>query len=322
MEARFCDDLLEVILNFLPLKEKIKFESISKQWKELLFSKQTVLVINGNEKKSNILNSLNQIFVKKFSFRHFTCKEVIHLKAFESVLKMCPFIQRIDFDFCSIDKKVMKIIEKNCKHLKEIHFNENSIIDFKEDVLLGFGQTLGSKLVKLSLSSKNFEKDFDYILVKKFLNFCPNLKSLKVYEMKAIIDGNKQFLSKLESISTYFLSNSRKDFKSVINRYQKKLKKIELFLGKKLIINISNRNGVNIDGNKIDMKSLIHYFNELVLKCPNIEVLKLSASQIVSTRELFECIPHFKKFKSLSLTALFVIKDNEFNGFSFGQLEL
>jgi hypothetical protein len=37
---RFGDDLCEVLLSFLPISDKIKFECVSKQWQTLIFNKQ------------------------------------------------------------------------------------------------------------------------------------------------------------------------------------------------------------------------------------------------------------------------------------------
>jgi hypothetical protein len=80
----------------------------------------------------------------------------------------------------------------------------------------------------------------------------------------------KTFLSKLDSISTFILSENEKDLKPVIDRHQKKLKEIKLHLGMKPIV-ISNRSEVNI----IEINEWIPLFNELALKCSNIEVLKI-----------------------------------------------
>ena len=38
---RFGDDLTEEILYYLSLKDKVKFECLSKQWQRLVFNKET-----------------------------------------------------------------------------------------------------------------------------------------------------------------------------------------------------------------------------------------------------------------------------------------
>jgi hypothetical protein len=37
---RFGDDLCQLLLSYLSIEEKISFECVSKQWKELVFDKQ------------------------------------------------------------------------------------------------------------------------------------------------------------------------------------------------------------------------------------------------------------------------------------------
>jgi hypothetical protein len=46
---RFCDDLCEVLLCFLPISHKIKFECVSKQWNRLVFNKKQKLIITYSE---------------------------------------------------------------------------------------------------------------------------------------------------------------------------------------------------------------------------------------------------------------------------------
>jgi hypothetical protein len=55
---RIGDNLLEDILSYLSIEDKIKFESVSKKWKELIFNQQTVLELDGctHEKRVNSLD--------------------------------------------------------------------------------------------------------------------------------------------------------------------------------------------------------------------------------------------------------------------------
>jgi hypothetical protein len=57
---RIGDNLLEDILSYLSIEDKIKFESVSKKWKELIFNQQTVLELDGctHEKRDNSLDQL------------------------------------------------------------------------------------------------------------------------------------------------------------------------------------------------------------------------------------------------------------------------
>jgi hypothetical protein len=46
---RFGDDLCGLLLSFLPISHKIKFECVSKQWKSLLFNRKQKLIITYSE---------------------------------------------------------------------------------------------------------------------------------------------------------------------------------------------------------------------------------------------------------------------------------
>jgi hypothetical protein len=87
MSHRICDDLCEILLSYLSFEDKIKFECVSKQWQRLVFNKQFILDINvfGNHNKQQFLDKL---LIPKNDNK-------FDLKAFESVLKKCKFINNI-----------------------------------------------------------------------------------------------------------------------------------------------------------------------------------------------------------------------------------
>ncbi len=85
--GRICDDLCEVLLSYLSFEDKIRFECVSKQWKNCVYIKQNT--IDFNSKK--YYNSLSKLFVK------FETNEslIFSFNAFESILKKCKFINNI-----------------------------------------------------------------------------------------------------------------------------------------------------------------------------------------------------------------------------------
>jgi hypothetical protein len=76
---RFGDDLCELLLNYLPVIDKIRLECVSKQWKSLIFNRQQSLQISSNGLFNSVLvktfnetiqvpNNVNKSLFKKFKF--------------------------------------------------------------------------------------------------------------------------------------------------------------------------------------------------------------------------------------------------------------
>ena len=76
---RFGDDLCQLILTYLPLIQKIRFQCISKQWKSLIFNKQKILYLNNLENvwkdrdyfhsRGSQINVLYYLWQKSISFK-------------------------------------------------------------------------------------------------------------------------------------------------------------------------------------------------------------------------------------------------------------
>ena len=153
-EERFCDDLCEEILQYLPLKDKLRLECVSKQFQRTVFQKQVSLTLH--EEKSVNHNLKMEISTKER-----------YMKSIESLLKKCPNIRRIDSRFLENyqkHKNTIHLITKYCNHLIEFHF---SFIDSNEREFKEFHQKFGSKLKKL-----------DGIFYSIKLKLFPNLDTL------------------------------------------------------------------------------------------------------------------------------------------------
>ena len=49
-DVRIDDDLFEFIVSYLPIKDKLRYESVSKRFQRFVFNKQKVLRISGSER--------------------------------------------------------------------------------------------------------------------------------------------------------------------------------------------------------------------------------------------------------------------------------
>ena len=166
-DVRFCDDLCEDILQFLPLKDKLRLECVSKQFQRTVFVKQYSLSL---PRESNLKLKSN------------------YLKSIETVLKKCPNVQRIDSYQGSyeIRKNIRQMITKYCNHLKE--FN-GYFIGLNEPEFKEFHKKFGIKL----------EHGHDFSL--KEFNLFPNLQSLFLYshvDLEQILQLNLMQVKRLQ----------------------------------------------------------------------------------------------------------------------------
>ena len=138
---RFCDDLCEVILQYLPLKDKLRLECVSKQFQRTVLQKQNEIVlevdlhpgafrVEGRQPSKQNLLKLVYPLVYKVVDEMDQQLEVIafesyYYKSIESLLKKCPNIQLIYFfafhsNRNQISKLMLQMITKHCNHLIEL----------------------------------------------------------------------------------------------------------------------------------------------------------------------------------------------------------
>ena len=60
-EDRIDDDLFELIISYLPIKDKLRFESVSKRFQRLVFNKQNFLVLCSRE---DFVDNINDVLYK------------------------------------------------------------------------------------------------------------------------------------------------------------------------------------------------------------------------------------------------------------------
>ncbi|XP_054166323.1 uncharacterized protein LOC128963816 [Oppia nitens] len=77
---RFGDDLAELLFKYMPIEDKLRLQSVSKQWLQLLFIGQTYLIFGDS-------------FYKTFNFTERRRNEIFMI--FESIFKKCPKIDRL-----------------------------------------------------------------------------------------------------------------------------------------------------------------------------------------------------------------------------------
>ena len=184
----FFQCLSEVILQYLPLKDKLRLECLSKQFQRTVFQKQNVLVlvVDYGEYQPNYIYRFEQNVLRlKYSPEYqvvlgmdpqleVIAFESCYHKPIESLLKKCPNIQSIDLtQFHSnnnqISKLMIQMITKYCNHLIEF---KGMSINTNECESQEFCRKFGQKLKYFGSAEHVFD-----------LNLFPNIESVDEYSI-------------------------------------------------------------------------------------------------------------------------------------------
>ena len=182
--------------NFLPLRDKLRLECVSKQFQRTVFVKQYSMSLYLDDNIKNV-----------FMFNRIKEKIINDMKSMETVLKKCPNIQRIDAIYetdYKILKNILQMITKYCNHLNE--FN-GTLIKSKGKEFKAFHKKFGSKL----------QNGITLSYLKSFKLF-PNLQTLKLSprdNLEQILQLNSKQVKRLE------LSVEKYKIREVLQKFHK-----------------------------------------------------------------------------------------------------
>ena len=201
---RFSDDLTELILSYLTLEDKIRLECVTKRWRRLVFNKQYCLEIREtNDLLAKLMQTTNK-------------------RNLVSVLNKCPNITRFCIDF-RVNSQVFLVIGLHCQHIKSLEFYGNG-----GKVMLTFARKYGHRLEQLIMYIDGHYHDY-HKQIKGFLQFCPNLKKVETTSISDLIDDDKDFLPKLESIKLLETYPQQVNHMKVLsNKYSQTLKTLSV----------------------------------------------------------------------------------------------
>jgi hypothetical protein len=216
---RFGDDFCELILSYLPLNDKLRYECLSKQWQTLVFNLQFKLIIDNFNGKYSVKGLKNSSFEENKFYTIFT----INQKSFESLLKKCRNISRISFDWKYIcDEQTFISIANNCRHLRRISISRTDGFCISDEVLTQFGKSCAENLIYFRIDV-NFSGN-----LKLFFSYCHNLKTIYgVNDSQKFIDCETNFLPNLEEIDFMVTQDSDLDQLNILaEKYYNKMKKL------------------------------------------------------------------------------------------------
>ena len=174
---RFGDDLNEEILQYLTFEDKIRLECVSKQWQRCVFKKQYVIEIRKGFKPTK--DSLNKLSISQKIHK-------IRIKPFESVLKKCPNIIKVNIQL-SVNSKVLSLIGQYCHHIKSLKMSDISVKDVR------IFRDNGHKLKELILMGESSEQMYQY---------CPNVTKIFAYDLSWFLENIEILPNNVEQINT------------------------------------------------------------------------------------------------------------------------
>ena len=193
---RFGDDLTEVILQNLSIKDKIRLECVSKQWQRCIFEKQFEFESHFDGKiKPNLLNKLLKFKKSKNSVK----------QRFEAFLKKFPNIVKVNL-MIEDESEVLSLIGQYCPHIRSLKYRKIKTI-LRDDEEFEFFRMYGHKLEELYLYG-------EFEAFTEFLIFCPNIKTIYIGDIEPSLVSNTEnyslinevieFLPKLQRIESKF----------------------------------------------------------------------------------------------------------------------
>ena len=192
MTTELKHDLFELIISYLPIIDKLRYESVSKRFQRLVFNKQNVLVISWCD---DSVDSLSEHHIRK--------NGEINVSKLEIVLKKFRFITAIEFDSYYFNRsEVLKTIIQNCDHLTSIDLPLHQI---NSETLQEFCKKFGQQLRHISFAQ--YHLTYSKVLVKYILKRSPNLKSIKHLNVE---DLNEFVFKKMKKIKLELVWGSEK----------------------------------------------------------------------------------------------------------------
>ena len=211
---RFGDDMTELILSYLPFKDKIRLESVSKQWQRCISEKQFELELLLNSKK--IYPSFGDVTkVLRYKY-HFS-------GMFESVAKKFPYITKVSVTDEDNKSEVLSLIGRYCPNIKSLKYKNVSTRIYED---IEFFRMYGHKLEELHLYGIQWA-------FNGYLIFCSNVKTIYVDNMYFLFNEDKEYLPKLERIESFITINKWEiviAFKILSEKYSQTMKSLKLKL--------------------------------------------------------------------------------------------
>ena len=295
-DDRICDDLSEVLLQFLPLEGKQRLECVSKQFQRTVFQKQFKITLYSSFQSNHEMSEdmKEKLFDKTY------------MKSIESILKKYPNIQSMVLYLKNkiIFQSIVPLITKYCDHLNEfrVYLKDRSEPEMNEEFYRKFGPKLKYIRSAQSLDFNLFpnlhsldKSNFGYSYVTAFPeNVLPlNLKKLKELNI-TLIDENmhlfREVLQKFHKFRHLCLDLLNDLQKSVFNAFKESPVLQNL-------IEVKYKAKIRENGNQF-----LHSMKQLKKKFPKLKSIEIKSVLVIDFSDLRQQMSPLKSFSELKRT--------------------
>ena len=176
---RFGDDLIELILSYLPISDKLRMECLSKQVQSLIFNKQRCLRISHVQSYDN----LKEIISKPNKTSRY---QSVNYTALETVLRKFKCLDTIRVEGrMSCDWRLIETIADNCRQLKNLWINVRYVTDITNECLKDFGHKCGPTLQSLKFDGLTDKQ------MRQLLSSTPELRSITADSLKTVVTDSR-----------------------------------------------------------------------------------------------------------------------------------
>ena len=228
-DDRFCDDLCEDILQYLSLEDKLRFESVSKQFQRTVFKRQYELYINLSPGEHKYYLENKEGFGYRRGHKYYYIEDQ-SLDSFEALLKKCPNITSIELETHHLlsnvgynpekFNQIFQLIIENCYNLSEVIVWKGIALEFdlNDRNFEEFHQKFGPKMKYL----RSFRKLND-------LNLFPNIERITINNEQDVSLIPQLKLDKLKKLEIDFYQGKEHMLQTFIDKIPK-LTHLEVFI--------------------------------------------------------------------------------------------
>ena len=166
-------------------------------------------------------NSLN-LLRKRYRCRERIGLIGIELKPFKSVLQKCPKLEKISLNIC-FNGKALQLIGQLCPRLKSLKLEFTGM---RENLFIDFARNYGHKLQTLRITYILLESDES--LLKRFLDYCPNVRKVRRIVTLGCMNEDDTFLPHLEDIRLDVEDRDLAQFDAFTTKYSQIMKRMKL----------------------------------------------------------------------------------------------
>ena len=298
---RFPEQLVIVLVSFLPIQYKLSFECLSKTIKKSIFVEQDVLVIN-KESQFLLVDVPYPDQQMMITFRPYIDCDIL-----AQILRKFKFLTKIEISDCiDFDSYLLITIANYCTkltHLRLVCRSPEHTYSLTNESIVYFGLKCGPNLLSLSFSSSFSDEN-----IKLLLHFTPKLQSLNCHSLNTILP-EAQCCYKLDHLKKVNFANSNRNevirFQDI---YCNTITKICLHTDESLG-GFNRFHKLEVLYLNLQMKGNGFFYpalNLIAISCPLLKDLRI-IGEIGSTKN--RLFPEFGKFNNLEILGIKMIED-------------